>query len=95
MDEAEEIANHRRLPKKRLLQSFHLEAEAAERETYNSPGKSKFPNKCPFLQKVRMAHYTLESVNIYTIYRGCTVPISNFRTKLPINLIIVSILRPI
>ena len=86
MDETGEIANHRRLPKKRLLQSFHLEAEAAERETYNSPGKSKFPNKCPFLQKVRMAHYTLESVNI---------PISNFRTKLPINLIIVSILRPI
>ena len=36
--DAEEIANQRRLPKKRLLKSFHLE-EAAERE-FNSPGKS-------------------------------------------------------
>ena len=36
--DAEEIANQRRLPKKRLLKSFHLE-EAAERE-FNSPGKA-------------------------------------------------------
>ena len=35
MDEAEQ----RRLPKKRLLQSFHLE-EAAERENYNSQGNA-------------------------------------------------------
>jgi hypothetical protein len=35
-----DAAEQRRLPKKRLLQSFHLE-EAAERETYNSQGESK------------------------------------------------------
>ena len=35
-----DASEQRRLPKKRLLQSFHLE-EAAERETYNSQGESK------------------------------------------------------
>ena len=39
MDEAEQ----RRLPKKRLLQSFHLE-EAAERENYNSQGNALIPS---------------------------------------------------
>ena len=44
MDEAEQ----RRLPKKRLLQSFHLE-EAAERENYNSQGNALIPSHLLYL----------------------------------------------